>query len=84
MLALTQGVTLQIDDGTAGAPLPFRTCLPGGCLVSLSLDAKTIAALRKATAIKLKAVADGGQAASFSVSLKGFAGAFDRTVALAQ
>jgi invasion protein IalB len=81
-LALERGVVLQVDDGPAGPVQHFRTCLPAGCLVPLSFDAKLIAAARKGTALKLKASADGGKDIALSISLKGFSPALDRTAAL--
>jgi invasion protein IalB len=83
-LAVDNGVTLQIDDGAIGTNLKFRTCLPSGCVVLLSFDARTLAALRRATVLKARATADGGGETAFSVSLKGFGSAFDRTAALAR
>jgi invasion protein IalB len=83
-LALDSGVRLQIDDAPAGPPLRFRTCLPVGCLVPLSLDAKLAAALRKGAALKVNAVADGGKDAVFTISLKGYPAALDRMTALAK
>ncbi|MDP1909833.1 MAG: invasion associated locus B family protein, partial [Hyphomicrobium sp.] len=83
-LALAHGVRLQIDSAPAEPTLPIRTCVPIGCLVSLTFDAKSVAALRKATTLKVEAVADSGNAADFSISLKGFPAALDRTAALAK
>jgi invasion protein IalB len=83
-LALDRGATLQIDDGAPGQPLRFRTCIPAGCLIPLTFDAAYGAALRKATALKIKAVGDGGQDALFSVSLKGFGDALNRIGTLTQ
>ncbi|WP_246684919.1 invasion associated locus B family protein [Mesorhizobium sp. B2-7-1] len=83
-LALDQGVTLQIDDGVVVPPLRFRTCLPGGCIVDLSFDIETVAALRKGTSLKVKVVADGGKETNLALSLKGFPSALDRTTALLQ
>jgi invasion protein IalB len=77
-LALEQGAALQIDDGPAGQRLHFRTCLPGGCLVMLTFDDKLTSALRKGGALNIKTVADGGDAASFRVSLKGLPNALAR------
>jgi invasion protein IalB len=82
-LALEQGLTLQVDDGPV-LPLRFRTCLPGGCIVDLRFDAKTLSLLRKAATLKIKAVADGGRESQLTVSLKGFSSALDRTIALAK
>lgn len=83
-LALDAGVTFQIDEKPAMQPVRFRTCMPGGCLVSVSFDAPTIVALRSGTALKVKATADGGGAAPFSISLQGFATALDRVATLSR
>jgi invasion protein IalB len=83
-LALDQGVALQIDDGQALPGLQFRTCLPGGCLVDLRFDAKTLPILRKSNSLKIKVVADGAGETQLAVSLKGFPGALDRTIALSK
>lgn len=83
-LLLDKGVTLQIDDKPALAPLRFRTCMPAGCLVPLSFDRDRVGALGKGTALKLKATAaDTNQEVVLTVSLKGFAAALDRIKALA-
>lgn len=83
-LALDRGVVLQIDDQPSTTTLKFRTCLPGGCLVPLNFDGKTVAALRVGTVLKLRAVADGGQDQLYTISLKGFAPALDRIAVLAR
>jgi invasion protein IalB len=83
-VALDAGVTLQVDDLAPMAPLRFRTCLPAGCVVSLSFDAATVVAMRAGSSLKLKAVADGGGEVPFTISLAGFSAALDRTAALAQ
>ncbi|MDR0807830.1 MAG: invasion associated locus B family protein [Gemmobacter sp.] len=81
-LSLPSGVTLQIDDQPALAPLRFRTCLPSGCLVSLSFDASTLTALRAGTSLKVTVVADNGGETALTVSLAGFAPALDRLAVL--
>jgi invasion protein IalB len=82
-IALAKGATIQIDDGAVSVPMGFRTCLPAGCVVPVSFDAATLAKLRKATALKIKVSPDGGgEDSQWSVSLKGFATAYDRTAAL--
>lgn len=83
-LSLDAGVTLQIDEQAAMAPLRFRTCLPAGCVVSLTLDAETLQVLRTAKSIRVSTVADGGAETPFSISLKGFSSALDRLSALSQ
>ena len=83
-LALDAGVTLHVDENAPMEPLRFRTCMPGGCLVSISFDAPAVVALRAGAALKATAVADGGTNAQFSISLSGFAAALDRVVALSR
>lgn len=81
-LDLAKGVTLQIDGGAVMASLPFRTCLPAGCLVGLDFNAKSVAALRAGTNLKVNVFPVNGQAMTLSVSLNGFPKALDRTIAL--
>lgn len=83
-LALDKGIAFQVDDSALSPVQKFRTCLPAGCLVPVSFDARTLAALRKGAQLKIQAVADGGKETPFTISLKGFPGAYDRTVALAK
>lgn len=83
-LSFDLGVTLQIDDGPVGSPLHFRTCLPVGCVVPISFDAKMLATLRRSATLAIRATADGASETSFAVSLKGFGTAFDRTLSLAR
>ncbi len=79
---LDKGITLKIGEADVGPVLRFKTCLPQGCLVPLNLDAKTLAALRKATAFTVNAVSTTDQAMALSVSLKGFGQALDRAAVL--
>jgi invasion protein IalB len=60
----------------------FKTCLPSGCLVPLSIGADWEKAMRAGTALTIAAQAVNGQAAKFSISLKGLAGALDRIAEL--
>jgi invasion protein IalB len=83
-LELATGAALQIDEGTKGQVLPFRTCLPAGCIISTTLEAKMLVSLRNGTSLKVYARADKGKETVFPLSLKGFGGAFDRTVTLAK
>jgi invasion protein IalB len=82
-LAVSRPVTLQVDEG-ALTPLSFRTCLPVGCIVALTFDPAILAALRKGTALTVRTVADNAQEMPFTISLKGFGSAFDRTAALSK
>jgi invasion protein IalB len=82
-LALAKGVTLQIDEGAATAPLAFRTCLPAGCIAPLNVSARMLGALRRGAAMKVTVAPDGGgNALQWPVSLKGFSNAYDRLTAL--
>ncbi|WP_118138483.1 invasion associated locus B family protein [Oceanicella sp. SM1341] len=84
-LALGKGVTLRIGEAEPGAPLPFSTCLPAGCLVPLEFDAETLAALRDAGTLTLGATVNGSdRAVNFTVSLAGFSAALERTASLSQ
>lgn len=80
-LAVDKPIVLQIDEGSSRTT-HFRTCVPVGCLVTLAFDPTTISSLKKGTTLNVKATGDGGQETVFKISLKGFAGAFDRTEAL--
>jgi invasion protein IalB len=83
-LALDQGVKLLAEDTAPGAPLQFKTCLPAGCIVPIDFGADTVAALRKSGSLNVQAAAaDGGGEIAFTISLKGFSAALDRTIALA-
>jgi invasion protein IalB len=81
-LALDSGVTFQIDEKPTMRPVRFRTCLPAGCLVDVNFDAPTLAALRTGVVLKVKTIADGGADTPFSISLRGFASALGRVIAL--
>lgn len=81
-LVLDRGVTLQLDDQAAQAPLRFRTCLAVGCVVPVHFDGKFLAALRSGTSLKGKVGVEGAADQTFAISLKGFATALDRMMVL--
>lgn len=81
-LRLDAGVVLRVDEGTANEPRRFRTCLPVGCVVPLTLDAATVSAMRAGHTLALLATGDDGQELSFPVSLSGIGAALDRLQAL--
>jgi invasion protein IalB len=83
-VTLDKGVALRIGEAELGPALRFKTCLPGGCIAPVNLDAKALAALRKSTALTVSAYGDGDQPIAFTVSLKGFGSALDRATALAR
>lgn len=82
-LALDKGVTTALDEAAPGAPMAFKTCLPSGCVVPVTIAAAGVKGYRSAAKIKLNAIAsDTGKMMSFSLSLNGFSPAHDRTMAL--
>ena len=83
-LSVDKPVTLQVDEGGPAMTRSFRTCVPVGCLVALTLEPGTVSALRKGSALNVKAIADGGKEAAFKLSLTGFSSALDRTAALSK
>jgi invasion protein IalB len=83
-LALAPGVSLQVDDRPAGSALPFRTCLPAGCMVTMSFDGPTVTMLRTGMALRVRATVDSGQETLFSVSLAGFSAGLDRIAELSR
>lgn len=77
------GARLKVGDAPLGDTLAFRTCLPVACLVPVSFDATTIAALRKADVLGIDVVASQtGEPMTLGLSLKGFGPAVDRTIRL--
>lgn len=82
-LLLAPGAKYQIDDKPGADPLPFRTCIPAGCVVPITFDAAAAKALRVGKTLKLTAVrSDNNQPFPLSIPLDGFGLAMDRTSAL--
>ena len=82
-LVLDAGVSLQVDEKPAEAPLRFNTCLPAGCVVPLNFDGTFLAVLRTGTTLKMMAKAvNTNEEISLSAPLKGFSAAFDRVTTL--
>ena len=77
-LRLNDGVILQVDEEVVDEPRRFRTCLPVGCMVPLTLDAATVNVLRAGQTLKLVTTGDNGQELAFSISLNGLASGLDR------
>ena len=76
------GVTPQIDDQAPMQPLRFKTCLPGGCIVTFPLDQATLEKLRSGTALKLTVTTAANTSLTFPISLKGLTAALDRLSAI--
>lgn len=85
-LQFDAGVSLALDAGANGKPLTFKTCIPAGCLVPITLDANTITALKAGKQLKLtaKSIDEAAKPLVFTVSLKGLGSALDRAAAIAK
>jgi len=87
-LDLKRNVSFQVDDSQPFATLPFETCMPSGCEVPIVFDPKVMAGLRMGTAIKIKVFAlnnkEPEKETIFTVPLKNFGQAIDRSVILAK
>lgn len=78
-LDLATGLKLRIDEGVAWT-VPFRTCVPEGCLAPLPLTDDRIAALRAGgtLAVEMQPAADGAEPIVIALSLLGFSAAYQR------
>jgi invasion protein IalB len=78
---LARGVVLRLDK--SGPPLPFKTCLPTGCVVVLQFGKEAVEALRSRTVLHISFVTAGdGRAIVLPVSLNGLGQALDRSKVL--
>jgi invasion protein IalB len=83
-VAVDKPVTIRVDEATP-MTVPFKTCIPMGCVVTTTWESSTVAALRKGTAMYVSTLsADTGQAISFRISLAGFGSALDRSIVLSK
>ncbi|CEJ14834.1 Invasion associated locus B (IalB) protein [bacterium YEK0313] len=82
-LNLDQGVKLKIDEQDLGQGARFSTCVPTGCLVPISLPTVATEAMKKGTRLIVTGTTlSSGEAATFNVSLDGFAPALARLTEL--
>lgn len=81
-LELARGVMLQAGENGKPISFPFKTCLTVGCVVPMVLDAAMMEALKSNIAFKVAAASLDNKEVPFSVSLKGFGAAIDRSIAL--
>ncbi|OJY72136.1 MAG: invasion protein [Rhizobium sp. 60-20] len=78
-LALAQGVSVRIDDAPAGSPAAFSTCIPQGCLATITFDTGQLVKLKSGTNLNLSATAlAASQPVALKVSLKGLSAALTR------
>lgn len=79
---LAKGVVLRLDKD--GPPLPFKTCLPSGCVVPLQFGEEALRALRSHKVLHISFVtAADGRTIDLRVSLNGVGSALDRLKVLA-
>jgi len=76
-LRLSEGVELALGPEPL-AEIPFRTCLPQGCIATAELDEVTLDQLGTGETLDVRLTADAGQTVALSLSLDGFAGAWAR------
>lgn len=77
-LDLAKGIELAVDDAVVIEAVPFKTCLPEGCVSELVLGFETIGVLRGGGELRLGTYSRDGKKIDFSISLNGFADAFNR------
>lgn len=83
-LSLQKGVNLRIDNGTASGTLPFRTCLPIGCILPIRFDQKLAGDLRKGSKLNVTVTSDAGEEVTLAFSLSGFTKAINRAAELSK
>lgn len=82
-LDLREGVGLDLDEGDLTATAPFSACTERGCLVDMNLAPEELALFRAGGALQLTArPIYEEEDVFFSLPLRGFASALDRTIAL--
>ena len=82
-LAVTKGATLQSEKGKPGQPIPFRTCLPVGCVVPVNLNNELVSTLNSGNTLIMTATsADGKKPVRFTVQPDGFAAGLKRLESL--
>lgn len=72
------GVTLRIDSSEPSGPLPFRTCVPTGCVVTFEVDAAMGQRLRAGTTLMIGLSTVARENIQIPVSLAGFTAAIKK------
>lgn len=73
---LSKGVSLKL--GKVGPPLPFRTCLPTGCVVTLQFGPEAVQSLRSESVLNVSLSTIGNERRiDLPISLTGLAQALD-------
>ena len=82
-LLLARGAKLRIDKGELFGPLPFWTCLRGGCVLRGPIGASRTTLLGKGKKLHLEMISTAEKPFNVAISLKGFTNAFKRLRAAA-
>jgi invasion protein IalB len=78
-MKLDAGGILKLDDKDLVQDARFSTCLPQGCLLTVSLPLSVTEAMKKASKLTVASLNQSkGEAVIFNVSLNGFAAAIER------
>jgi invasion protein IalB len=80
-LLLSQDIKIEIANVQVAA-VPFRTCLPGGCIATTWLDATSMAAFAKGAEAVVVMTSTTRQQLRITISLNGFSAALNRLRAL--
>ena len=77
-LNLAEPVQLKVDNGPV-EKLPVQTCKPAGCLATMPLNDKFLAAMRSGSVLKITMQDSNKRSLTFDVPLLGFGLALDKT-----
>ncbi len=78
-LALSQGITLGMDEQENTVALRFSTCLPAGCLVPIGFAAESVEAIGGAGQLNITAIiSDSGDPINLTIDMTGFQSATTR------
>lgn len=71
-LDVSKGISVTTDSPSATVALPFKTCLPQGCIVPVRLDEMFVKKMQRSKAMKLKATLNDGHPVVIDIPLQGF------------
>lgn len=83
-VAVTETVTLAVDEESLGNPRSFSTCLPVGCVVPVTITTESVDRMKVGTTLAVTARPIEGETFTLRVSLDGFTSALDRSTELTQ
>ena len=77
-----EGLAAATGQATPFIVIPFRTCLPQGCIAEAAMDGAMLAELGAGAGLLVILTTDDGALATLPISLAGFSGAITRLTAL--